>query len=249
MRATQKALAVLAIAVISACATSGAPPPTQDSKQISTEMLLDAGQLAAGVELEDLSQVDALELNPEMIAFLDKHVGNGIEDYTKLRRLLYAVIGDGSFEVVYDESTRTAQETFRDRRGNCLSFTNMFVAMSRHLGLDAKYQEVMIPPDWSTADQFFIFSQHINVYIDLNPGIKGMEKVVDFNMPNFRVSYDRQIISDRRARTTSITWAPNTCWEETLRWHLRTFAKVSGRTGFSAQPGSTLESCTAGRAT
>lgn len=197
MRATQWALVVLAVAVISSCTTSGGSLPMLDSNQITTEMLLDANPLAAGVELEDFSQIDILELSPEMIAFIDRWVDPNGGEYSKLWHLLYAVMGDGTFDVIYDDTTRTAQETFRDQRGNCLSFTNMFVAMSRHLGLDSKFQEVMMPPDWSISGETFILNLHVNAQVDLD---SHSDQMVDFNMYDFRIRYDRQIVSDSRAR-------------------------------------------------
>ena len=160
-------------------------------------MLLDASPLAARVELEDLSQVDILGLSPEMIAFMDRWVDQNGGEYSKLWRLLWAVMGDGTFEVVYDGTTRTAQETFRVQRGNCLSFTNMFVAMSRHLGLDSNFQEVMMPPDWSASGETLIFNLHINSQVDLH---SYSDQMVDFNMYDFRIRYEREVISDSRAR-------------------------------------------------
>jgi len=106
-------------------------------------------------------------------------------------------MGDGAFELVYDDTTRTAQETFLDQRGNCLSFTSMFVAMARYLGLDASFQEVTIPPNWSAEGDTFILSQHVNVHVNID---SGHDMVVDFNMYDFRASYDTQIISDDRGR-------------------------------------------------
>jgi tetratricopeptide (TPR) repeat protein len=197
MRAMQRALVVLVAVVISSCSTPGGPQPALDSNQITTGMLLDASPLAAGVELEDLSEVDILELSPEMTAFLERWVNPRQSDFARLRRLLYAVMGDGTFDLIYDDVTRTAQETFRDQRGNCLSFTNMFVAMSRNLGLDSQFQEVMVPPDWSISGQTFIFNLHINVQVDLD---NYTDQMVDFNMFDFRIKYDRRIISDRRGR-------------------------------------------------
>jgi tetratricopeptide (TPR) repeat protein len=197
MRVMQRALVVLATAVISSCSTSGGHLPALDSSQISTRMLLDASPLAAGVEIADLSQVDILELSPAMIAFLDRWVDPNQSDYSRLWNLLYAVMGDGTFDLIYDDITRTAQETFHDQRGNCLSFTNMFVAMSRRLGLDSNYQEVLIPPDWSVSGQTFIFNLHVNVQVDLDG---HSDQMVDFNMYDFRIKYDRRIVSDSRAR-------------------------------------------------
>jgi Flp pilus assembly protein TadD len=113
----------------------------------------------------------------------------------------------------YDETTRTAAETFRARRGNCLSFSSMFVAMARRVGLDARYQEVDVPPDWSFKDDAFVLNRHVNVLVDLGRGARPGhlaaslarsaaaegEHVVDFNMEDFRTAYDRRQISDARA--------------------------------------------------
>ena len=197
MRATQTALIVFAVVVISSCVNPGGVPRVQDSNQITTVMLLDASPLATGVELTDLSQVDILELSPEMMAFMDRWIDPNGSEYLKLTRLLYAVMGDGTFEVIYDGLTRTAQETFRQQRGNCLSFTNMFVAMSRYLGLDSNFQEVMMPPDWSVSGETLVFNLHINSQVNL---ASHRSQMVDFNMYDFRIRFERQIISDSRAK-------------------------------------------------
>ena len=197
MRAMQRALVVLAVAVISSCTTSRGPLLVPDSNQISTEMLLNVSPLAAGFELKDLSQVNILELSPGMIEFLDRWVGPHHGEYFKLRRLLYAVMVDGTFDLIYENATRTAQDTFRDQRGNCLSFTNMFVAMSRYLGLDTKFQEVIVPPNWSVSGQTFVYNLHVNVLVDL---ISHADQMVDFNQYDVRTQYDRRIVSDNRAR-------------------------------------------------
>jgi len=197
MRATQRILTVLTVLVTSSCATLGSPPLLPDSPIKSTEMLLNSSPLATGIEPVDLSQIDILELSPLMITFLDRWVDKSQGDYFKLRGLLYAVMGDGTFELVYDDATRTAQETFLDQRGNCLSFTSMFVAMSRYLGLDANFQEVIVPPDWSVEGETFILSKHINVHVNMG---SGQDKMVDFNMYDFRASYEMQVVSDSRGR-------------------------------------------------
>ena len=197
MRMTQRILTALLIAVVSSCTTLVEQPSLLDSAQISTSMLLDNSPLAKGVDQDELQQIDVLQLSPLMIAFLDRWVDRNQGDYFKLRDLLYAVMGDGTFELIYDDRTRTAQETFLDQRGNCLSFTNMFVAMSRYLDLDAKFQEVLVPPDWSIEGETFILSKHVNVHVSTD--LRG-DQVIDFNMYDFRLSYDRQIVSDSRGR-------------------------------------------------
>ena len=64
------------------------------------------------------------------------------------------------------------------------------------MGLDVGYQEVDVPPDWSFKDDAFVLNRHVDVLVDLG---KEGEHVVDFNMDDFRTSYDRRRISDARA--------------------------------------------------
>jgi hypothetical protein len=160
-------------------------------------MLLDDSPLAAGTGTLSVGNVDVLELTPEMIRFLDDHVRTRGSEDGRLRMLLFAVMGEGTFNLIYEESTRTAAETFRDRRGNCISFTNMFIAMARYLDIDAYYEEVDIPPDWSLSGQSFLLSEHVNVLLELK---NNETRIVDFNMYDFKLGYDRKVISDKRAR-------------------------------------------------
>ncbi len=137
-----------------------------------------------------------LALSPEMRAFLDTHVDRNGTDSLKLHQLVSAIIGADTFGVEYDDRTRTAAETFRIRRGNCLSFSNMFVAMARDVGLHVEFEEVDIPPDWTLDKDTFVLNQHVNVRVDLQPtGVR----VVDFNIGDFKTSYEMRRISDTRA--------------------------------------------------
>jgi len=197
MRVVHTLLTLLAITTLTSCATMPENESTLGENQVSVEMVLDASPLGNGVELENLATLDILEMTPEMMAFVDSYVGDATNRYARMKRLVYAVVGEGNFELVYDDKTRTAQETFRDARGNCLSFTNMFIAMARYLDIHAEYQEVDIPPDWSLAGESFLFSQHVNVLVDLGVGVK---RIVDFNIYDFHVMYERRVISDQRAR-------------------------------------------------
>jgi Flp pilus assembly protein TadD len=184
----------LTFVFLTACAS---PTIAPDSNILSTEVLLRAEPLLAGeADVPELDDIDVLALNQEMLAFLDKHVNRQHQRTLKLHSLVYAVISEGDFGLEYDETTRTAQETFQARLGNCLSFTNMFVALAREAGIEVTYQEVEIPPDWSLEGDTYVLNRHVNVYIDL--GHAGT-KVVDFNIDDFQSSYDRRLISDERA--------------------------------------------------
>lgn len=139
---------------------------------------------------------DVLRLDVDMRAFLAQHVEAGASNYVKLDQLVRALISDGAFGLVYEDRTWSAAETFGRRAGNCLSFTNLFVALARETGLTVSYQEVDIPPDWTERNGTFTLNRHVNVQIDL--GAIGYH-VVDFNIDDFRTSYERRLISDERA--------------------------------------------------
>jgi tetratricopeptide (TPR) repeat protein len=81
--------------------------------------------------------------------------------------------------LVYDNSrTRDARETFRDRRGNCLSFTTLFVAMARYAGLGMQFQEVYgIPATFDEKAGLMMVNRHVNAAVV----IQGHRYVVDFN--------------------------------------------------------------------
>jgi len=70
------------------------------------------------------------------------------------------------------------------------------VALARGVGLTAEFQEVDIPPDWSMRKDVFVLNRHVNVSIAL--GAAGTH-VVDFNISDFKTTYEINMISDRRA--------------------------------------------------
>ena len=185
------------VAVVTLAVGCASAPWKREPVGITLDELLAGAPLRVEQDAPALVEVaDVLAVSPEMQGFLDAHVFRGAVRATRLRQLAYAIVGEGRFGLEYDETTRTPAQTFRTRRGNCLSFSSMFVAMARHVGLDAHYQEVDTPPDWSLRDDAFVMNRHVNVLVDMG---KEGEHVVDFNMDDFRTTYDRRAISDARA--------------------------------------------------
>jgi Flp pilus assembly protein TadD len=149
--------------------------------------------VAAG---ETAPDIDLLSVNDDMRAFLDRHVAEKASDDLKLRQLLNALIGDG-LRLEYDNfSTFTAEEAFYTREANCMSFTNLFVALAREAGIKAYYQEVEIPPSWAERGDTWLYNLHLNVLVVM----RGLEQVVDFNMADFEHSYQRRRITDAEAQ-------------------------------------------------
>ena len=100
-------------------------------------------------------EVDFLALNDEMRQFLDKHVGHLDDPTQRLNHLVHVIFSEKLLNLEYDNSrTRTAIETFQSKNGNCISFTAMFVAMARYLGIDAQFQEVTNFPDLEQIGEY-----------------------------------------------------------------------------------------------
>lgn len=185
---------IFLMALALGCASS---PGGHDQTDITPGEILAGAPLGAEQVPTRLVESDeVLALNPEMRNLLDSFVDRSGADYLMLHELIFALVDEGTFGLEYDEKTRTAAETFQLQRGNCLSFSNLFVSMAREVGLEVEYQEVDIPPDWTLRDDVFVLNRHINVRVEL--GSAG-EHMVDFNIDDFRTSYDRRTISDSRA--------------------------------------------------
>jgi len=187
----------IGVLLIGWCAVSGFVSASSDAPGISAEELLRAELLGAdGVAVDTIASSDVLALSDEMREFLRENVNPGATDVFKLQQLTDAVMGRKSFGLDYDETTRTAAETFRLQRGNCLSFANMFLVLARGAEIGAQFQEVDIPPDWSIRQDVYVLNRHINVRVNL--GAAGVH-IIDFNIADFKSTFPTDEISDRRA--------------------------------------------------
>jgi len=198
-RASLRGIALLCLVfVLGACAArpvSTTAIPAHDPTLLSGERLF-GGPL--GPELAP--DVAVAELDAPMRAYVQTHTEADRLAATRLRSLIQALLDDGYFgKTSYNpRETLTAAEAFRTRNGNCLSFTNLFVAMAREAGLDAVYQIVDVPPSFDADSGFLIRYTHINVLLkglrlqnELNEVV-----VVDFNVIQPDVDHPRHEVSD-----------------------------------------------------
>ena len=184
---------ILLLACLAAHAETG-------GQSISPEELLAGTALDLGHDLPTIvSNDEAMALSAEMREFLKNHVGRRAGTPIKLRQLTDAIFNQEIFGLEYDEVTRTAAESFAARRANCLSFTFMFVVLARGVGLDANFQEVEIPSDWSFARNTYILNRHINIHVAFKVGVIP-DVIVDFNIAELEADYDVRVVSDGRAR-------------------------------------------------
>jgi tetratricopeptide (TPR) repeat protein len=131
-----------------------------------------------------------------MRAFVATWVDEDAPPGRRLNQLIAAVFGRDKLNFTYDNrTTRTGAEAFARGRGNCVSFSLMFVALARHAGLQAYCQEVNDPPAGPARRWLKAVERHMNVRVRVN----NWEHEVDFE-PYAERGYDQRVpIDDRRA--------------------------------------------------
>ena len=164
-------------------------PPLTENHLLSPTTLFDRP-----ISTEPISVQDAVDIDEDMRAFVEKTINGARDPKIRLRRLLAGMEEVGLFSLKYtDTTTRTVRESFRGQQGNCLSFTMLFVALAREAGLKVNYQMVDIPPVWSSVSDLVVLNNHINVVIKTS--FQG-DYVVDFNTQEYNGDYATREVSD-----------------------------------------------------
>ena len=145
---------------------------------------------------------DILRMNDEMRSWVRQKVAGASTQESRLRRLVSGLLEDGLLNLEYDENeTFTARQTFYRRKGNCLSFSILFVALAREAGLDARFQLVDIPPSFTADDELVYLNDHVNVIVrGVRSNLSSMrDHIVDFNTAEYSGNYGLQRVSDSYA--------------------------------------------------
>lgn len=182
-------LVVFVLLLSTACSTSG-----HRSIAISSDELLTGAALGLSPATVPLTSRDAaMALDDEMREFLESSIGKVSQESAILAQLVTRMRDYGFFTLEYVvDDTHTARETFHLKRGNCISFTLLFVALARASGLDARYQIVRVPPVWNADVELTVIANHISALIEAS----GREYVIDFNATELSSRHPRRTISD-----------------------------------------------------
>lgn len=192
-------LTLMAISFASCSSMSG----LQQEPTVTDHDLLAADVFPPPSDEVPRSKSDAFAISPEMAHFLIGNVATYNDERT-FNDLVDAMEAFGIRYLSYDNQTLTASQAFEQSRGNCLTFTNMFLVMARQVGLKARFQEVRIPPDWIMQGNMMVLRRHINVRVHLTGQALGGigERVVDFgdeSVPSSYIDTANRVISDERA--------------------------------------------------
>lgn len=182
------------LASLAGCASQSVTPlALQDLPPLQWE-----GQtISPGDALSQLSSPDLLALDPEMREFVRRYTQDAVNGRQRLMSLHLAISGDGNLDLQYDPfADGTAMETFHRGTANCLSYSNLFVALAREAGLNVSYQWLEVRPRWNRNGERVVVGMHVSTLVTLR---RGEQFIVDIDpLPSREVTGGRKI-SDREA--------------------------------------------------
>ena len=120
----------------------------------------------------------------------------GLSGHGAARRLARWLIDEEGWGMKYDvKASLTPQEAWREKRGNCLSFTMLMVSLAAELGLEIHYNSVDIPDTWDMDESLgMIFYRHVNGVLYAN----GRRQVFDLAMDVYDAGYPQRFIQQHQ---------------------------------------------------
>jgi len=109
----------------------------------------------------------------------------GLDPYDRLTSLQEAMFAGAKLDFDYDdERTLTAARAFAARRGNCMSFTALFVALSRSVGIPTVLMEVRRDPTVARDDDgLVVISRHVVAAYRSGGGVWAFDFYVSSTAP------------------------------------------------------------------
>jgi Flp pilus assembly protein TadD len=104
------------------------------------------------------------QINEEMEAWAEEKVRGALTlaPSSRLEKLQRSFFDRGEFEFEYDQArTLTAQEAFLARHGNCMSFTSLFIALSRSLDMPTFLLSVRRQPEVIKDEGLVVVNRHV----------------------------------------------------------------------------------------
>ncbi len=181
-------LAVLFVPFAAGCAVQTSPMYTPEEAEIELNNRVSA-------EMRD-QVVIPFEISDEIQQVAQDITRNIHDDRAKARAIINKIIDLTGLSISYDWlSNKTAREVFREGRGNCLAYSNLFVGMAREVGIEAVYVDVTMIERISREAEVIVNNGHITA------GYKqgGQVRIVDFTRTPEREYIGFKVIDDLEA--------------------------------------------------
>lgn len=167
------------------------------SQKLPPRVLNGSLEAAIGPPAAAAMATDPFRLSDEDRRWLGERIDSSSPQLFRFRALLKLFQDSGELALEYDLTTSTsASDTLAARRGNCLSFTVLFVALAREIGIEAHVQAVSIPPAWSRLQNVVVANQHVVAW----GRFAGRSWEVDFGRFARAADTPRRLFSDRQIR-------------------------------------------------
>ena len=151
-------LAVFAILIVTAC-----QPLSNDVIVRSAPLHLLEHKVFLGYDSTDEApSISPLLADAQMRDFVVPDISEVKSRRFRVHSLMNKLADHGYYQDYYEAGlTIDASQAFTRKRGNCLSYTHMFISLAREAGLDARYELVKAPPLYSVADGILEHQVHI----------------------------------------------------------------------------------------
>ena len=124
--------------------------------------------------------IQPLFADTQMRAFVVSDISDIKSKRSRVLALVNKLSDNGYYSDYYDAGlTLSARQTFARKRGNCLSYTHMFISLAREAGLDARYELVNAPPEYSVSDGILEHQVHIRTRVMLPRRFESIRTMPD----------------------------------------------------------------------
>jgi tetratricopeptide (TPR) repeat protein len=158
---SRRLVAVLALLIFAgACSVAPVAPDSRDAVWMDQEFGYDPSLVTVSIS-------SLFALDPEVIQSLRSapEIAGGNLD-ARRRYLLALLFGPDMKAFAYAGGHSTvANETWRGRRGDCLSLSVLSIALARMLNLPAQLQEVRVPASFDRRGGVDFLNAHVNVVL------------------------------------------------------------------------------------
>ena len=160
-------------------------------------LLIDGKEITASQSVGLTMNEDPLALSDEMRRFVDRYISPINDKSARIAALNNALFNQALIGIEYDQTaTTTAIGAYNYGRANCVGFANVFVAMGRYAGLDSRYQQVKVKPNWERRDGLLYVPLHINV---ITRAKMGSSFIADIDRQRYVRASNKFIIKDNEA--------------------------------------------------